>query len=210
MAGMSGIAVFVALVAVLHFIDRGREPISITVSEYVLGPHGYLLTFAATAFGLGMLAVASAVAAVLPSPRPRVALGLLTMAGLGMVVVGAFPTDPIDPTDPRFVTTAGSIHAAAGILSFTCLAIAAPLLGMRVAAATGTRAPRRVAALPPIGYALFWLAGLLDHQLGGLLGERSATGLGERVMAAAFIAWLLAASFSIQRNARTAAATGRT
>ncbi|WP_433281616.1 hypothetical protein [Micromonospora sp. CA-244673] len=37
-----------------------------------------------------------------------------------MVAVGAFPTDPIDPTDPRFVTTAGSIHAVAGILSFTC------------------------------------------------------------------------------------------
>jgi hypothetical protein len=31
-----------------------------------------------------------------------------------MVVVGAFPTDPIDPADPRFVTTAGVIHAAAG------------------------------------------------------------------------------------------------
>ncbi|MER7276308.1 DUF998 domain-containing protein [Dactylosporangium sp. NPDC000244] len=127
-----------------------------------------------------------------------------------MVVVGAFPTDPIDPTDPRFVTTAGSIHAMAGILSFTCLAIAAPMLGRRVAAATGIRASRRLAAVTPLGYALFWLTGLLDHQLGGLFGERSAAGLGERVMAVAFIAWLLAVCFGIWRGGQAAAATDRT
>jgi len=44
----------------------------------------------------------------------------------------------------------------------------------------------------PAGYALFWATGILDNQLGGLFGSRSATGLGERLMAATYIAWLLA------------------
>jgi len=196
---IAGIVTFVGLVALLHVVDPDRDPISITVSEYVLGPHGWLLTFAASAFGLGVLALTTAIAAILPSPRPRVGLTLLAVAGLGMVVVGAFPTDPIDPTNPQFVTTAGSIHAVAGILAFTCIAIAAPLLNRRIMAATTTTALRRLAIVPPVGYAAFWLTGILDHQLGGLFGSRSATGLGERVMAAAFIVWLITAALSIRR-----------
>ena len=183
--------------------EPGRDPVSITVSEYVLGPHGWLLSFAGLSFGLGVLATTVAVAAILPAPRPRTGLTALTLAGLGMVVAGAFPTDPIDPTDPRFVTTAGAIHAAAGILSFTCFALAAPLLTRKLAAATNTPGLCRLAAVPPVGYALFWATGLLDNQLGGLLGHRSATGLGERLMAATFVVWLLAVAFAVRAKERT-------
>lgn len=197
--GSTGVLVFVSLVTILHVLDPGRDPVSITVSEYVLGPHGWLLGFAALAFGLGTLAITTAVAGILPSPRPRAGLASLTIAGLGMVVVGAFPTDPIDPTDPRFVTTAGTIHAAAGILSFTCFALAAPLLTRPVATTTHTRWLRRLAWLPPIGYLLFWATGILDNQLGGLLDSRSATGLGERLMAGTFVVWLLALTSGVRR-----------
>ena len=197
--GSAGVLLFVALVAVLHVLDPTRDPVSITVSEYVLGPHGWLLSFAGLAFGLGTLAITTAVAAILPSPRPRVGLASLAIAGLSMVVVGAFPTDPIDPTDPRFLTTAGAIHAAAGILSFTCFALAAPLLTRPVATATHTPWLRRLAVMAPIGYVLFWATGVLDNQLGGLLGNRSATGLGERLMAATFIVWLLAVAGGVRR-----------
>ncbi len=191
---------FVALVAVLHVLDPGRDPVSTTVSEYVLGPHGSLLSFAGLAFGLGTLALTVAVTAILPpSRRPRVGLASLAVAGLGMVVAGAFPTDPIDPTDPRFVTTAGTIHAVAGILSFTCFTLAALLLTRPVATATQTPWLRRLAVVPPAGYVLFWATGILDNQLGGLFASRSATGLGERLMVVAFIVWLLALAVSVRR-----------
>ena len=199
--GSLGVAAFVVLVAALHVLDPDRDPVSITVSEYVLGPYGWLLSFAALAFGLGILAITVALAGILPSPRPRVGLTALALAGLGMVVVGAFPTDPIDPTDPHFVTTAGTIHAAAGILSFTCFALAAPLLARSTARATNTPALCRLAVVPLIGYVLFWATGILDSQLGGLFNSRSATGLGERLMAVTFIIWLLAISVSVRRAA---------
>lgn len=201
--GGAGVLVFVALVVVLHVLDPGRDPVSTTVSEYVLGPHGWLLSFAALAFGVGTLALAAAIAATLSPPRPRAGLTSLALAGLGMVVVGAFPTDPVDPTDPRFVTTAGAIHAVAGILSFTCFAVAAPLLTRPVATATRTPRLRRLALVPPAGYVLFWATGVLDNQLGGLFGSRSATGLGERMMAATFIVWLLALAISVRRHSGT-------
>ncbi|MEV6158448.1 DUF998 domain-containing protein [Nonomuraea sp. NPDC052129] len=208
MVGSAGIVVFVLLVAILHVIDRARDPISITVSEYVLGPYGWMLSFAALAFGLGVLALTAAIAAN-ASPRPRVVLTSLATAGLGMVVVGAFPTDPIDPTDPQFVTTAGAIHAAAGILAFTCLALAAPLLTRPIAATTNATGLRRLAFLPPAGYAIFWVTGILDNQLGGLLGSRSATGLGERLMAVTFIIWLLAVALGIRRAPGAAGGRGQ-
>lgn len=201
-AGIAGILLFVALVAGLHVIDPGRDPIGITVSEYVLGPHGWLLGFAALAFGLGVLALTVAIAAVLPSPRPRVGLLALATAGIGMVVVGAFPTDPIDPADPRFVTTSGMIHAAAGILAFTCLALAGPLLTGPMRTATGTARRKGLAVLPLAGYAIFWCTGILDSQLGGLFGSRSATGLGERLMAVTFVIWLIAAALDVRRAMR--------
>jgi hypothetical protein len=201
-AGIAGILGFVTLVASLHVIDPDRDPISITVSEYVLGPYGWLLSFAALAFGLGVLALTTAIAATLPSPRPRTGLTLLTLAGLGMVVVGAFPTDPIDPTDPRFVTASGMIHAAAGILAFTCFALAGPLLTRPTVNATSTTRLKGLTFLPPAGYALFWATGILDNQLGGLLDNRSATGLGERLMAVTFVIWLIAAALGIRRAMR--------
>ncbi|MEV5898032.1 DUF998 domain-containing protein [Nonomuraea fuscirosea] len=201
-AGIAGILVFVGLIATLHVIDPDRDPIGTTVSEYVLGPYGWLLSFAALAFGLGVLALTTATAAILPSPRPRTGLTLLTLAGLGMVVVGAFPTDPIDPTDPRFVTTSGVIHAAAGILAFTCFAIAGPLLTRPIRKATSTARLDGLTFLPPAGYAIFWATGILDHQLGGLFGNRSATGLGERLMAVTFIIWLIIAALGIRRAMR--------
>lgn len=201
-AGIAGILVFVVLVVSLHVIDPGRDPISITVSEYVLGPYGWLLSFAALAFGLGVLALATAIAATLPSPRPRAGLISLATAGFGLVLVGAFPTDPIDPTDPRFATTSGMIHAAAGILAFTCFALAGPLLTRPILKATSTTGLRGLAFLPPAGYAIFWATGILDNQLGGLFASRSATGLGERLMAMAFIIWLITAALDIRRAMR--------
>ncbi|WP_344579443.1 DUF998 domain-containing protein [Nonomuraea roseoviolacea] len=201
-AGIAGDLVFVGLVATLHVIDPDRDPISITVSEYVLGPYGWLLSFAALAFGLGVLALTAAIVASLPSPRPRAGLTLLAIAGLGMVVVGAFPTDPIDPTDPRFVTISGVIHPAAGILAFTCFALSGPLLTRPILTATSTTRVRGVAFLPPAGYAIFWATGILDNQLGGLFGNRSATGLGERLMAVTFIIWLITAALGIRRAMR--------
>lgn len=194
------LAAVATTVAALHVLDPGRDPISTTVSEYVLGPHGWLLSFAGLTFGLGTLALTAATVAILPSPRPRTGLASLALAGLGMVVVGAFPTDPIDPTDPRFVTTAGVIHAAAGIFSFTCFAVAAPLLTRQIAAATHAGRLRGLAFVPPTGYVLFWAAGLPDNQLGGLFGSRSATGLGERIMAAAYVVWLLAVAITVRRR----------
>jgi hypothetical protein len=199
--GVTGVLVFVVLVTVLHVIDPGRDPVSITISEYVLGPYGWVLTFAGLAFGLGTLAITLALAATLPSPRPRRGLTMLAIAGVAMVVVASFPTDPIDPADPRFVTTAGMIHAAAGILSFTCFAVAQPLLTRSIATATNMPGLRRFAVVPPIGYVLFWATGILDNQLGGLFGGRSATGLGERFMAVAFIVWLLAVAVGVRRAA---------
>lgn len=65
-AGAAGALTFTVLVAVLHLIDPHRDPIVYTVSEYVLGPAGWLLTFAALALGLGMLVLAGATARLLP------------------------------------------------------------------------------------------------------------------------------------------------
>lgn len=115
-----------------------------------------------------------------------------------MIVVGAFPTDPIDPTDPRFVTASGWIHAMAGVLAFTCLAVSAPPVGRHVAAATGKSWLRWWSWLPVAGYLTFWACGLLDHSLGDLFDRPSATGLGERVMALTYVAWLLAVARAIR------------
>lgn len=197
-ASVVGVALFVILVAVLHVTDAS-DPIETTISEYVLGEHGWLLTGAALALGLTIVALAVVADLVGPRSRRRAGTAALALGGLGMVAVGAFPTDPIDPTAPRFVTTDGAIHAVAGILSFTCIAVAAPLLTPRLAMHLRTPGLRRATWLPPIGYAVFWATGIFDEQFGGLFGRRSATGLGERLMAVAYLSWLLSLAIAVLR-----------
>jgi hypothetical protein len=211
-ASLLGGTIFTALVAVLHIIEPGFDPISRTVSEYVLGSNGWVLTLAAMSFAMGIFALAAALWLHLLGPRPRAGLCLLAVAGAAAAVVASAPGDPLDPLDPQVVTVAGAVHAIAGVVWFSTFAVAVPLLTGRLARtaerplAAGLRA---AAVAVPSGFVLFWFTAVVDRGIGRLFGRITALGLGERVMAATFLIWLGLAAVTMLRSRQQAFVPGQ-
>lgn len=205
LASLMGTVLAVALIVALHAIQPGLDPVGRTISEYVLGRGGRLMVVVFFGVALGALALTAAmVTGERPTPGPA---GLLGMAafGLATIVTALFPTDPVDPAAGELrLSRTGVIHATAGMFAFTSLSIAAPLLTGWLAAQTPPLAgPLWVLAVAvPLGYVVFLATALLRGAMTALFGRLSVHGAGERVMATAFLAWLLFAAVAVLAKGR--------
>jgi hypothetical protein len=220
-AALAGVAGFAGAVVALHVLPTGLDPIGRTVSEYVNEPYGWLIPLAGASIGLGSVALTLALAQFLPTgrahgslpspPRPRpgsgrsarAGLALLALWGGAMLVVAAFPADPAPPGRTIVLTAPGTVHIVAGAVAFLALAVAAPLIGRAV-----PRDGRLAAAVRALGLAapagLVVLAVTLVNQppVSRLVDAPRAHGLGERVMVAVYVAWLLTAAAWAWRRSR--------
>ena len=130
------LAIGVAAVAVLHLMRRDLSPGGHRLSEYTLGHHGWLMVVAFVAIGTGLLALTAAI--VHASGRRRLVAALVAVAGIGMVVSGAFRTDT-----ERSGETADTVHSAASGLATMALIAAATLWAWRTPRRTVGGAGRR-------------------------------------------------------------------
>ena len=208
--GAAGIWLFVVIVVALHLLPTGLDPIGRTVSEYVNQPYGWLVPIAAGGIGAGSLALTVALTRALPAPRPRAGLALLATWGLAMLLAGAFPTDPAPPGRPIHLTAAGAVHVVAGAVAFLAFAVGAPLVSRAVPDEPGrsARAMRALAVLAPLSLLLFVSTAVNRPPLSRVIGRPNAWGIGERLMVAVYVAWLLCAAAWATRTAAAAAAAG--
>ncbi|GAB2954860.1 phosphotransferase enzyme family protein [Nonomuraea fastidiosa] len=114
-----GTLAFLAAALTLHGLQPELDPVSVTVSEHVLGSGGWPFTVGCAAWGLGSLALAALLAgtgrsrtstappagagrrragARLPAGggQSRAGIALLVAWAVGILLVAIFPTDPID------------------------------------------------------------------------------------------------------------------
>ncbi|MEW9528528.1 DUF998 domain-containing protein [Microbispora sp. NPDC049125] len=183
---LAGCTAFILAVAALHVVQSRLDPVAVTISEYVLGPAGWLFTLACISLAIASLAQVALLAAMRPVPS-RAGLLLLAIWAAGMFLVAAFPTDPID-RQARVVhlSAQGLVHAVAGQVAFLCFGAAVLLItrGLRRHTPTGPtiRAVRICAVLSLAGLA--FALGVTALGLFGLFG------LAERLMLPAYIGWL--------------------
>jgi hypothetical protein len=84
---------FLANVVLLHFLDPAN-PLDHQISEYALGPSGWLMTLAFLVVGAGMVALGVGLHRSL-TPGPRVwAAWLIAVTGVSFIGLAGFPTDP--------------------------------------------------------------------------------------------------------------------
>ncbi|MCK2213760.1 DUF998 domain-containing protein [Actinomadura sp. ATCC 31491] len=190
-----GPLVFAAAVLALHVVRPGLDPVGVTVSEYVLGPGGWLFTAGCLAWVLGSLAL---VALLAGARRARTGRVLLAAWAIGLLLVAVFPTDPIDRAHRtvRF-TAAGIVHASAGQLAFLCFGVAAVLITRAVG---GPPALRVLAVLcaATLAFALAVTA----------LGRFQLFGLAERLLLPSYAAWSLLMTGYVRRLRRLGPAEG--
>jgi hypothetical protein len=111
--------------AALHLLRPELDPRSHFLSEYAVGPHGWVMTTALTLGGCASVAlVAGMVLAVTPSLWLALACGGTFVAGVGYVFVGYYTIDPAPPDGARSIflhnvcSTYSGLFATAAFLVF--------------------------------------------------------------------------------------------
>ena len=106
------LATAVACVVALHAVRPQVSPVERRLSQYALGPYGWLMdtAFAATAGGLGTLAIFLTRSA----GRPRLVPAALLVAAVALVLTAMYQLDATDNADDAIHRWASGTAAAIG------------------------------------------------------------------------------------------------
>ena len=180
-------ALFAICTTAVHILDRGPDPLVVSVSYYALTPHGWLAI-------IGFLALAAGsalVARVAWQAGDRTKAYALLASSLAIVLLSIFPCDPWYPWERR-PTTVGAIHALAACVPIVLLPLVASRdMMLRV---------RRKTEVPAVGFAtLYVIASVVvgAYILGALVSGiiPAAAGLAERAVVLAGVLWLSAMAY---------------
>lgn len=173
-AALALLAIAVVLVATLH-ITSDLDPITDRLSEYATGPHGWMMTAAFIASGMGLGLLGWVVLASSSTGWHTAAGVALVVAGLGMILSGVFPTDPHSDSIVEVVHS-----QASGIATLTLIAAALVL-------AFTPDPPLTSPKVLAIAAAVLAIASFLLH-------ETDWSGLSQRVLWAVLLAWAITAA----------------
>jgi hypothetical protein len=190
LAALAGVTGFATAVAALHRAAPSLSPLTEAVSYYAHGPHGEWLTVGLLALGLGSVALARAFATTLAAPGSGLVRASVLTWGICVTMGGLLPADPPGHwSEPPSV--GGLIHGGAALLGFLALPIGAIVLARGL-----HQDPRWRPVRAPLG----WLARLCVLTLGLFVASLAPTlgaerppvllGLTERLLLAAYVAWL--------------------
>jgi hypothetical membrane protein len=191
-----GIAVKFLTIAALHFLRPDVNPVLEPISNYGVGPYGFLLTVADIASILATFALVFGLyLGIGPPGRSYVGLFFLALYGVSELLAGIFPIDV-----GREATTAGTIHNVVGNISFFCFPIAAILLSLRMGKDEHWRSIRRPALALSIVVVLTVILTIAGFNLG------IGFGVTQRVANVAVLVWMLVVALHLRSVAHGALA----
>jgi hypothetical protein len=116
-----------ALIALLHALEPQYDPSWRFVSEYAVGPFGWMMQLAFGAMAMSFGALAISVRGEVNSQLGKAGIVMLFIAAAGCAIAGVFPIDPILParTEPSLN---GSLHGLGSMLGIPALPVAAILV----------------------------------------------------------------------------------
>jgi hypothetical protein len=136
-----GIVVYLLNFATLHFLRPDVKPVLEPVSNYAVGPYGFLVTAATTGSGLAAFALMVGLyLSIAPRARSYIGLFFLGLYGVSELMAGLFLIDVSGEA-----TMAGAIHNIVGNISFFGFIIAVILLSLSMGKDERWRSFRRTA-----------------------------------------------------------------
>jgi hypothetical protein len=187
-----GIVDFLLNVAALHFVRPDVNPVLEPVSNYAVGPYGFLFTAADIGLGLAALALTFGLYLSIASPgRSYVGLFLLGLYGVSVLLAGMFPIDVGGEA-----TTFGIIHNIVGNISFFGFPIAVILLSLGMGKDERWRSFRR----PALALSLVVVLTAILTIVGSTLGI--GFGVTQRIFNVAALVWMLAVVLHLRSLAR--------
>lgn len=188
-------ATFLVLLAALHLIKPELDPSWRFVSEYAIGPYGWLLRIAFFALALSCLAGSQLARLQVPTTADRIGAWLLAIVGVALAGAGVLAMDPITATKDQ-LTTHGSLHGLAAMIGIPTFPVAALLItrGLRRndAWTFARRALQWTAHLTWISLVfMFAVLSVLLPRHGGAFGPGVWIGWPNRLLVVAYSVWLL-------------------
>jgi hypothetical membrane protein len=143
------------LLVVLIFLKPDLEPSWHTISEWAIGPYGWIMSGGFLLSALSYAALFVMLKPQLQGTMGRIGLGILLICVIAATGVGLFTTDPMPLHSP--LSTIGTLHAIFGTSQLMLLPFAALLINVSLALKNPTWArARRVllwsAGLPLLGF----------------------------------------------------------
>lgn len=147
---MVAIVSYQVLLIALIFLRQDLAPSWHTISEWAIGPYGWIMSGAFLISALSYAALFVMLKSQLHESLGRMGLGMLLICVIGATGVGIFTTDPMPLHFP--LSTRGTLHVIFGTSQLVLLPCAALLINLGLARNNETwRSARRV---------LLWTAGL--------------------------------------------------
>ena len=176
-----GVAYFVVIIVVLHFLRPDLNPIRRPTSEYAVGSYGFLMTSAFFSMSLASFAlVIGLYQGISQRARSQVGLGLLGIWGVGVLIAMTFPID----VEGAPQTISGTIHGINGRLAFLSLTAGAIMVSRRFKQDERWRPFHRTAVLLSLVMLAAFIATFVNLATGAWFA-----GLGQRIFLAAFATW---------------------
>jgi hypothetical protein len=184
-----GIADFLLNVAALHFVRPDVNPVLEPISNYAVGPYGFLFTAADIGLGLAALALTFGLyLSIAPPGRSYVGLFLLGLYGVSVLLAGFFTIDVGGEA-----TTFGIIHNIVGNIAFFGFPIAVILLSLGMGKDERWRSFRRSALALSLVVVLTVILTIVGSNLG--IGY----GVTQRIFNVAALVWMLAVALHLRR-----------
>jgi hypothetical protein len=194
-------ALFVVLLAALHFVRPDLDPSWRVISEYALGKYGWMMTVAFLALGLSAISLFVAIRSQVGNLLGKIGLAFLLVGAAGPILAGLFTTDPITvPMDE--VSSSGMLHSTGALLTDGIL-IAATLLTLSLLRVnpnwSAVRTPLVLATVLAWVFAVAFTASMaiLLPANGGQLGPQVTVGWQGRLSIVAYAAWLMTAAWCV-------------
>jgi Protein of unknown function (DUF998) len=155
MASILATAYFLAAAAVAHVVMTQYDFFRDYISDYAVGPWGWIYGSAFLASAIGSLALAASLILVVPAHAlSRLGVALLVVVGATYAVDFAFPTEILAPGAPP-TTVIGVVHLLGAVVGWASFAMGGVMISSKLRRDGDWRAQQ------PVLTALAWLSVLL-------------------------------------------------
>jgi Protein of unknown function (DUF998) len=198
---IGAVITYQVLLIALIFIRPDLDPSWHTISEWAIGPHGWIMSMAflisAVSYGSLFVAIKSQVQGI----SGKIGLGILFICFIGTVGVGIFTTDPYPPE--KTLSTHGILHIVSGSSALMLLPFAALLINLNLARKNKAWATARRALFWTAGLPLLALVGFVVHlaifviPMGDYYGPGLQIGWPPRLLFLTYMVWLITLAWKV-------------
>jgi hypothetical membrane protein len=150
---IGAIVSYQVLLIVLIFLRPDLDPSWHTISEWAIGPYGWIMSGGFLLSAVSYAALFVMLRSQLQGTTGRIGLGILLICVIGTAGVGIFTTDPMPLHYP--LSTIGTLHVICGTSQLMLLPFAALLINVSLARRSQTWARARGVLLWSAGLPLF-------------------------------------------------------